>query len=161
MVNWGSIFAMAVNLQILLSETKNMQHHYYDWLLGIAQVRSFRNIYTARSERQLVLRICFFFLSKYVIGFIVTFIGMRGLHGASRALLSKVSPANMKLPTNIGTIMSFSMLFAQFLADLHILTVALSHRVINTDIVNSLVVPMLIACLAAYYFVRKHFFFLM
>jgi hypothetical protein len=52
-------------------------------------------------------------------------------------------------------------LTAQVIADLQILTVGLSHRVINTDIVNALVVPMLVACLVAIHFVRKHFFFLM
>jgi hypothetical protein len=135
MVNWGSIFALAANVRILLTETKNMRHHYYDWLLGIPQ---------------------------YVIGFIITFLGLKAVHSASRSLLSKVSPAHVKsVVTSIGTIVTFLGLLAQLLADVHILGVGLSHRLINTDIVNALVVPMLIACLVAYYFVRKHFFFLM
>jgi hypothetical protein len=97
-----------------------------------------------------------------VIGFIITFIALKGLQGASRSLLSKVSPANLKsVVTSVGTIVTFMTLLAQFLANAQILTVALSHRVINTDIVNSLVVPMIVACLVAYYFVRKHFFFLL
>jgi preprotein translocase subunit SecE len=135
MVNWGSVFAMVANLKILFTETKDMRHHYYDWLLGMPQ---------------------------YLIGFIITFTGLKALQGASRSLLSKVSPPNSKnLITSIGTIATFVGLFAQFLADVQILTVGLSHRVINTDIVNSLVMPLLFGCLVAYYFVRKHYFFLM
>ena len=135
MVNWGSVFALAANVRNLLTETKTMRRHYYDWLLGIAQ---------------------------YVIGFSITFIGMKALQGASRSLLSKVSPPNLKsIVTNLGTIVTFVGLLAQVVADVQILTVGLSHRVINTDIVNALVVPMIMGCLAAYYFVRKHFFFLM
>ena len=134
MVNWGSIFALVKNLRNLLTETKNMRHHYYDWLLGIAQ---------------------------YVIGFSVTFLGMKALEGSSRSLLSKVSPPNSKsMAMNLGNIAIFVSLFAQLIADVQIITVGLSHRVINTDIVNALVVPMVVACLVAYYFLRKHFFFL-
>ena len=96
-----------------------------------------------------------------MIGFTITFIGLKALQGASRSLLSKVSPVNLKsMGTSIGTIVTFLGLLAQFLADMQIMAVDLSHRVINTDIVNSLVVPILLACLAAFYFVRKHFFFL-
>jgi hypothetical protein len=135
MVNWGSVFAMAANLKILFTETKDMRHHYYDWLLGIPQ---------------------------YVIGFLLTFAGLKALEGASRSLLSKVSPPNLRnIMTNVGTIVTFVGLFAQFLANFQIVAVGLSHRYINTDIVNSLVMPLLIGCIVAYYFVRKHYFFLM
>lgn len=135
MVNWGSVFALAKNVGNLLTETKDMRHHYYDWLLGIAQ---------------------------YVIGFSITFSGLKALEGGSRALLSKVSPPNLKgVVINLGTMVTIVGLMAQVIADLQILTVGLSHRVINTDIVNALVIPMLVACLVAYHFVRKHFFFLM
>ena len=135
MVNWGSVFAMIANLKILLTETKDMRHHYYDWLLGIPQ---------------------------YVIGFLITFAGLKALQGASRSLLSKVSPPNLGyIMTNLGTIVTFVGLVAQFLANFQIVAVGLSHRVINTDTVNSLVMPLLIGCIVAYYFVRKHYFFLM
>lgn len=135
MVNWGSVFAMVVNLKILFTETKDMRHHYYDWLLGIPQ---------------------------YIIGFIVTFAGLKALEGASRSLLSKVSPPNLRnMMTNVGTVVTLVGLVAQFLANFQIVAVGLSHRVINTDIVNSLVMPLLIGWIVAYYFVRKHYFFLM
>jgi hypothetical protein len=135
MINWGSVFALAVNIRILFTEIRSMRQHHYDWLLGIAQ---------------------------YVIGFAITFISVTALQGAARCLLSKVSPPNLKSSFfNLGTMVTFLGLFSRVFANLQILTLGLSNRVINTDIVDALVVPMFIACLAAYYFVRKHFFFLM
>ena len=104
----------------------------------------------------------FLFHSQYTIGFSITFVGLRALGGASRSLLSKVSPYNAKgTVMNLGTVVTFLGLISQFLANFQITMVGLSHRVINTDIVNALVVPMLIGCLVAFYFVKKHYFFLM
>jgi hypothetical protein len=56
---------------------------------------------------------------------------------------------------------TFASLAARVLGDIQILFVGLSHRLINTDIVNSLVIPLLAASIVAYYIVKKHFFFLM
>ena len=135
MVNWGSLFAMATNLSILFNEAKGARRHHYDWLLGIPQ---------------------------YVVGFLFTFAGLKALDGASRSLLSKVSPPNLKnIMMNVGTIVTLAGLVAQFLANFQIVAVCLSHRVINTDIVNSLVIPLLVGSIVAYYLVRKHYFFLM
>ena len=98
---------------------------------------------------------------QYTIGFTITFVGLRALGGASRSLLSKVSPFNAKgTVMNLGTVVTFVTLLSQFIANFQITMVGLSHRVINTDIVNALVVPMLIGCLVAFYFVKKHYFFL-
>jgi hypothetical protein len=93
MVNWGSVFALTINIRNLLTETKDRQHH-YDWLLGIPQ---------------------------YTIGFTITFIGLRALGGASRSLLSKVSPFNAKgTVTNLGTVVTFVGLFSQFIANFQV-----------------------------------------
>lgn len=136
MMNWGSVFALVVNLNNLFTETQNMSYHYYDWLLGIPQ---------------------------YVVGFLLSFMGLHALHGASRSLLSKVVPTNPRsnLAPNLGTVVTLVGLVAQLIANAQIVTVSLSHRLINTDIVNSLVMPLLVGCLVAYFIVRKHFFFLM
>ena len=40
MVNWGSVFALAINVRNLLTETMDTRQHHYDWLLGIPQVSS-------------------------------------------------------------------------------------------------------------------------
>lgn len=135
MVNWGSVFAMAANIKVLFTETRDMRHHLYDWLLGIPQ---------------------------YLVGFLLTFTSLKALEGSARSLLSKVSPPNSKHHmTNIGTIATFLGLFAKFLANMQIVAVGLSHRVINTDIVNCIVVTLLVGCIVAHYFVRKHYFFMM
>eukprot|EP00934_Nitzschia_sp_Nitz4_P002918 Nitzschia sp. Nitz4//scaffold9_size221794//76701//80874//NITZ4_001339-RA/size221794-snap-gene-0.181-mRNA-1//-1//CDS//3329560980//2908//frame0 len=135
MVNWGSVFAMVANLKLLFTETLQNREHVYDWLLGIPQ---------------------------YVIGFFVSFTSLKALEGSSRSLLSKVSPPYSKhILTNLGTMATFGGLLAQFLANIQILGVGVSHRVINADIVNSIVVALLMGCLVSHFFIRKHFFFLM
>jgi hypothetical protein len=137
MVNWGSLFALIPNIRILFEENLSERHHQYDWLLGVAQ---------------------------YIIGFIATSTSLRALEISSRSLLSKVSPASVNHHWNynyLSVLVTFVGLFSQLLADSQITMVVLSHRVINTDIVNALVFPILIAFCLAYYFVRKHFFFLM
>jgi hypothetical protein len=135
MVNWGSLFALICNIRILFEENVDSRQHQYDWMLGVAQ---------------------------YIVGLVITFLTLRALETSSRSLLSKVSPSNIRsIWLNLGTIVTFLGLIARFLADMQIASVVLSHRVINTDIVNSLVVPMFLACLLAYYLVRKHYFFLM
>lgn len=135
MVNWGSVFAMVGNLKNILTVTLDSRVHHYDWLLGIPQ---------------------------YLVGFIVSFVGIKALHGASASLLSKVSPPHMgHVTTSLGTIVTFSGLIAQSLANFQIVAVGVSHRVITTDTVNSLVFPVLIGCIVAYYFVKMHYFFMM
>jgi len=63
--------------------------------------------------------------------------------------------------TRLGTIVTFSGLIAQSLANCHIVAVGISHRVINTDTVDSIVLPLLIGGMVASYFVKKHYFFMM
>lgn len=133
MINYASLFTLASNVPSLLDETTGRARS-YDWVFGAYQ---------------------------YVIGFSVTFVGAIALDGTSLALMSKVAPTKVKSAVvNCGTIVTFSSLAARVIGDVHILMVGLSHRLINTDIVNSLVIPLLLACVAAGYIVRKHFFFL-
>ena len=141
MINYASLFSLAGQVENLLDEeddedeTTFVEVHPYDSVFGIFQ---------------------------YVIGFTVVFTGIIAVEGASLSLMSKVAPARLKnVVINCGTIVTFASLAARVLGDVQILFVGLSHRLINTDIVNSLVIPLLIACTAAYYIVKKHFFFLM
>jgi hypothetical protein len=137
MVNWGSLFDLIPNLRNLFQENRTERRHQYDWLLGVAQ---------------------------YVIGGVISFGCLRAIDIASRSLLSKMSPPSPNRSWNqnyVCILVTFAGLFAQFFANCQILMVVLSHRVINTDIVNALIIPMLIACSVAYYFVRKHYFFLL
>jgi hypothetical protein len=140
MINYASLFSLAEQVENLLDEEDEdaqtfVEVHPYDGVMGIFQ---------------------------YVIGFIVVFTGIIALEGASLSLMSKVAPPRLKnVIINCGTIVTFASLAARVLGDVQILFVGLSHRLINTDIVNSLVIPLLLACPAAYYIVKKHFFFLM
>jgi hypothetical protein len=138
MVNWGSFFALVPNIRILFQENQEERRHQYDWLLGVGQ---------------------------YVLGFFISFGAMHALENAARSLLGKVSPSpsihRSWCNDFIFVMVTFVRLFAQFAANCQITMVVLSHRVINTDIVNALVIPMLIGGFVAAYFIRKHYFFLM
>lgn len=137
MINFGSFIALALQITELLKFTTERQHdHRYDWLLGIFQ---------------------------YFLGFATTFVGLTAMDGASLSLLSKVCPPRIRsssVALQVGTIVSFVGMVARVLADLQILMIGLSHRLINTDLVNSLVIPLFIVCFIVGHFVRKHFFFL-
>ena len=135
MVNWGSFFALIPNLKNLLKANRSDRHHHYDWMLGVDQ---------------------------YIVGFLITFTALRALGIASRSLLSKVSPPNLQnVVVNVGTLVTFLTLLSQMLADFYISSIVLSHREINSDILNSSLMPSLIVTLLMCYLVRKHFFFLM
>ena len=135
MVNWESIFGLLPEIQNLLDEDIRMRRHQYNWFLGKFQ---------------------------YVIGLTVSIVALRSMDVASCSLLSKVAPPDIRrIALNVGTIATFVGLFGQVLADLQISAVVLSHRLINSDVVNALVIPMFLASFLVAYFVRKHFFFLM
>lgn len=103
-----------------------------------------------------------FGLPQYVCGLIVTFVGLTALDGANLSMLSKVSPQRLRSAViNIGTITTVLTLAARLAADLQILMVDLSHKLINTDIVNSLVIPLVLACLVLVFVVKQHYFFLL
>jgi len=138
MINYASLFSLAAQVENLLNEedeTTIVEVHPYDGVMGIVQ---------------------------YIVGFTIVFTGIIALEGASLSLMSKVAPARLKnVVINCGTIVTFASFATRVLGDVWILFVGLSHRLINTDIVNSLVIPLLIACTVAYHIVKKHFFFLM
>jgi hypothetical protein len=138
MVNYGSVIKLAFQIENLLTETEDKQRDSkYDWLLGTIQ---------------------------YFVGFAVTFLGLTALDSSTLSLLSKVSPPRIRsssVALQLGTIVSFVSLFARVVADCQILVIGLSHRLINTDLINSLVLPLLVACIIIAMFVRKHYFFLM
>lgn len=135
MFNWGSFFALIPNIKNLLKEDRSNRHHHYDWMLGVGQ---------------------------YIVGFIITFASLRALSIGSRSLLSKVSPPNLtNVVINVGTIVTFVTLLSQMFANFYISSIVFSHREINSDILNSLVMPSLIATFVMYYLARKHYFFMM
>ena len=135
MINWVSLFSLAAQAPELLTNTSGRITHPYDWKLGRIQ---------------------------YVVGLTITFVGLVSLEGAALSLLSKVSPPRLRsVVLNSGTIVVFLGLIVRILGDLQIFMIELSHKLIYTCIVNSLVIPLLLACFFVGYFVKKHFFFLM
>jgi hypothetical protein len=134
MINWLSLFSLAAKFPILLDESNSRHDHPYDWRLGPIQ---------------------------FVAGLTTIFVGLVALEGATLSLLSKVSPPRLRsVVINVGTIATFLGLLARLLGDSQILMVGLSHRLINMDIINSLVVPLLLAACAAVFLLKKQFFFL-
>ena len=135
MINYGSIASLAIEVPELFKNTVGRPNHPYDWRLGVFQ---------------------------YLVGLAIVFCGLIALEGASLSLASKTSPANIRsVFINVGTITTFLGFVARLIADAQIVFVDLSHKVINTDIVNSLVVPSLLMCFLLSYVINRHFFFLM
>jgi len=135
MINWVSLFSLAAQAPELLTDTSGRTTHSYDWKVGVLQC---------------------------VIGSTTAFVGLVSLEGASLSLLSRVSPPRLRsVLINSGTIVVFLGLVVRMLGDLQVFTIERSHKLINTDIVSSLVIPLLLTCFFVGYFVKKHFFFLM
>ena len=135
MINFSSLFSLAQSVPHLLAETNGPTAYPYDWRLGVVQ---------------------------YVVGLLVTFVSLTCIESSSLSLLSKVSPPRFRsLALNVSTLSVFLALTARIVADLQIFMVEISRRLINADIVNSLVIPSMIASLAVAFLVKKYFYFLM
>jgi len=138
LLNYSSFIQLAQQIKDLLNETVDKQREsQYDWLLGMVQ---------------------------YFVGFSVAFLSLVAMDSAALSLLSKVSPPRIRsssVALQLGTIVTFVGLAARVIANFQILMIGMSHRVINTDLVNSLVIPLLVVCIVIAHFVRKHYFFLM
>jgi hypothetical protein len=129
------MFSVASRAPKLFADTNGRPSHPYDWKLGVFQ---------------------------YGIGLIIVFTGLTALEGAALSLLSKVAPVNTRsIIINVGTMATFLGLAARLLGDFEIVMLDLSHKVINTDIINSLVLPLILGSFLLTYLVNKHFFFLM
>lgn len=135
MVNYVSFINLVIHLRGIFDRAADKGRYYpYDWIIGAAQ---------------------------YLCGVSIAFTGITALEPTTLSLMSKLAPSRTKsIAINCGTVVTILSLSARCIGDLQILAVGLSHRLINTDIVNSLIVPLIIACIAAAYIVRRHFFFL-
>ena len=135
MVNYVSFVNLVIHLRGIFDRAADKGHYYpYDWIIGAAQ---------------------------YICGFTIAYTGITALEPTTLSLMSKLAPSRPKsISINCGTVVTILSLAARSMGDVQILAVGLSNRLINTDIVNSLIVPLIIACLAAAYIVRRHFSFL-
>ncbi len=133
--NWVSIIFLATRYSKLLEDAEEGRRRDYDWNLGVAQ---------------------------YIIGLTLIYVGGKSLECASLSMLSKISPPNLcSVVINVGTIATCLTAFARLLADLQASMVGLSNKLINTDMVNALALPLFLASFAVMYVVRRHFFFLL
>jgi len=132
MINWAAMVSVVSHISHIFDEDAHGTYHPYDWDFGVYQ---------------------------YLIGIIVSFFGVVSLEGAALSLMSKVSPTRPRF-MGCGTFVTFASLMARIFGNIHIVIVGLSHQLINTDIINSVVLPLVAACIVAIYIVKKHFFFL-
>lgn len=134
-LNWASIIYLATRYSKLLEEAEQDRRHEYDWNFGVVQ---------------------------YIIGLCLIYAGGKSLEGAALSMLSKFSPPNLRsVVINVGTIATFLTALARLLANLQVSMVGLSNKLINTDMVNALSLPLLFVCFAVMFVVRRHFFFLL
>ena len=95
-------------------------------------------------------------IAQYIVGTFVIMASITAIEGCTLSLMSKVAPAKLSL----GLIVSLIRPSTRFVADVFILLVGLSRRIINTDMINSLSLVLICACCAVYYLVKRHYFFL-
>lgn len=129
------MFSLSVRFPRLFTDEEGKGPQVYDWSLGAYQ---------------------------FVIGTTVAFVGIASTEGANLSLLSKVSPPHLRgVLVNIGAITTFLAYFGRLGADTHVLLVDLSHKLISTDLVNSIAVPLLLCSFVFIYAIRRHYFFLL
>jgi hypothetical protein len=134
-INWQSIFTLAHLFPRLFTDTQGRLSHPYDGKLGVIQ---------------------------YVVGLSLVYVNLVALEGSSLALLSKLSPMNLRsILVNMGTMTTFICLIARLLGDFQMVMIDLSHQLINTDIINSLVVPLILVSFVMTFLIRKNFFILL
>lgn len=132
MINWQSMLALAQVFPSLLADTPGRLSHPYDAKFGVMQ---------------------------YVLGLLLVYVSFIALEGATLSLLSKLSPINVRsIVINVGTASTFICLIARILGDMHIVAIDLSHKLISTDIVNALVVPLILASFWLTYLIKNNFF---
>ena len=136
-VNYEALLVLLIHLRDVFREAQGNADRpttYYDWSLGVVQ---------------------------YVVGTLVIMASVTAIEGCTLSLMSKVAPSKLESSTlNLGLIVSLIRPLTRFMADVMILIVGLSHRIINTDIINSLSLVLICACCVVYYIVKRHYFFL-
>jgi hypothetical protein len=135
MVNWASLFSLSARLPRLFTDIEGKGPQFYDGFVGVYQ---------------------------FVLGVSTIVLGLAALESANLALLSKVSPQHLNGAfVNIGAMTSFLTYLGRLCADVYILLVDVSHKLISTDLVNSIAIPILLTSILVAYMLRKRYFFLL
>lgn len=132
MINYEAVFLLMRN--IIKNENEWVMPSIYDNVFGILQ---------------------------YIIGFFIVFTSVTFLESATLTLMSKVSPVQLKRYSidNSFIVIAVSLL-GRLVGDLLISAVDVSSWVFCSDVINSMLFPLLIGFVAGEYLVRKHYFFL-
>ena len=137
MVNYEALLVLLLHLRDVFRWAEGEDDRpttNYDWSLGVAQ---------------------------YIVGTFVIMASITAIEGCTLSLMSKVAPAKLESKAiNLGLIVSLIRPSTRIVADVFILLVGLSRRIINTDMINSLSLVLICACCAVYYLVKRHYFFL-
>ena len=136
-VNYEALLVLLFHLTDLFRKAEGEDDRpttYYDWSLGVMQ---------------------------YIVGSLVIMASITAIEGCTLSLMSKVAPPKLESKAiNLGLIVSLIRPSTRFMADIFILLVGLSHRIINTDIINSLSLVLICTCCAVYFLVKRNYFFL-
>lgn len=132
MVNYEAIYFLVRN--VIKNEKKWVMPAIYDDVFGIPQ---------------------------YILGFGVVFVSATFLESSTLTLMSKVSPLALKRYSidNVFIVLFVSGV-GRLVGDLLISAVDVSSWIFCSDIINSLLLPLLVGFVAGEYLVRKHYFFL-
>lgn len=111
-LNFVSLLKLAQRMPNLLSETSGQTvSHPYDWKIGLFQ---------------------------FCVGLPVVFMGLISMQGSALSILSKLSPSKFRsVALHVGTLSVFVGCIARLTGDIQLFFVGLSHRLINTDIINA------------------------
>ena len=132
MINYEAIFLLIRNM--IRHEKKWVMPAIYDDIFGILQ---------------------------YLVGFCVVFVSVSFLESSTLTLMSKVSPLHLKrYSIDNSFIVIVLSLLGRIIGDVLISAVDVSSWIFCSDIINSLLFPLLIGYVAGEYLVRKHYFFL-
>ena len=102
-----------------------------------------------------------FGILQYIIGFCVVFVSISFLDSSALTLMSKVSPPHLKKYSIDNSFIAIVLtLLGRLIGDLLISVVDVSSWTFSSDIINSLVFPLLVGFLVGEYLVRRHYFFL-
>lgn len=105
------MFSLAQRVPNLWSEVEGGKTHSYDFSLGVFQ---------------------------YFFGAMISFGALTAVEGATLSLLSKLAPLRLRgVVLHLGTVVVALGFIAKILADLQLMSVVLSHRIISTDVINT------------------------
>jgi len=100
-------------------------------------------------------------LIQYQIFIPIIFACAISLESLALTLLSKVSPEKLNKSTiNCSVVAPVVLYIGRLIGDGAICLVSFSHRVINTDMVNSISFVLIFVCICSFQLVKKYYFFL-